>query len=177
MYDLCNILKHVVYSLNDVSLSEHHLVVERHELVLHVRPESCNQMYAILKQEIKQLLGDVPLVSEQLAIQAFSKHPKHFRILVADIGPGKYKRYYLPTIIAYKMQFETMAPPHGSFAISGNSLEHLVCISAQVVTNGYHRGINEADTRTSSKTLEIQEEHQLKENSALQFHEAVVRYC
>lgn len=66
MYDLCNILKHVVYSLNDVSLSEHHLVVERHELVLHVRPESCNQMYAILKQEIKQLLGDVPLSANNL---------------------------------------------------------------------------------------------------------------
>lgn len=56
MYNLGNILKHIVYRLNDVSLSKHHLVVERHELVLHVRSESRNQMYSILKQEIKQFL-------------------------------------------------------------------------------------------------------------------------
>ena len=35
-------------------------------------------------------------------------------------GSGKYKRYYLPTVIAHKMQFEAMAPTHGSFAIGGN---------------------------------------------------------
>lgn len=71
------------------------------------------------------------------------------------------------------MQFEPMALPHGSFAVSGNSLEHLVCISAQVMANGYHRGINETDACTSTESLEIQEEHQLKEHSALQFYKAV----
>lgn len=42
------------------------------------------------------------------------------------------------------------------------------------MANGYHRGINKADTCASPEPLDVQEKHKLKENPALQLHEADV---
>ena len=73
MYDLCRILQHVVDGFYDVSLAQHHSIVERNQLVLHVYTQSCHQLYAILKEKVKQLLRYVTFVCEQLAIQSFGE--------------------------------------------------------------------------------------------------------
>ena len=103
MYNLCRILQHVVDGFYDVSLTQHHSVIERYQLVFHVYAQSCHQLYAILKEEVKQLLRDVALVCEQLAVQSFSKNLEYFRILVADICTCKNKGYNLASVIACKM--------------------------------------------------------------------------
>ena len=81
------------------------------------------------KKEIKQLLRNIAFVSEQLAIQPFSKNLEHIRVLVADILPWKYKRYYLASVIARKVELKAMAPTHCSFSVSGNSMKTLWHIS------------------------------------------------
>ena len=56
MYNLCRILQHVVNCFDNVSLAQHHSVIERHQLVFHVYAQPCHQLYSILKEEVKQLL-------------------------------------------------------------------------------------------------------------------------
>ena len=118
----------------------------------------------------------IAFVSEQLAIQTFSKNLEHIRVLVADICTSKYKRYYLASVIARKVELKAMAPTHCSFSVSGNSLEYLIGISPEIMAYGYHRGINECYASTSSESSQIKEEHELEEHAAFQLHKAVVRH-
>ena len=118
----------------------------------------------------------IAFVSEQLAIQTFSKNLEHIRVLVADICTSKYKGYYLASIIARKVEFKAMAPTHCSFSVSGNSLEHLIGISPEIMAYGYHRGINECYASTSSESSQIKEEHEQEKHAAFQLHKAVVRH-
>ena len=111
MYNLCRILQHVVNGFDNVSLAQHHSVIERHQLVFHVYAQPCHQLYSILKGEVKQLLRNIAFVSEQIAIQPFSKNLEHIRVLVADICTSKYKRYYLASVIARKMELKAMDQP------------------------------------------------------------------
>ena len=99
----------------------------------------------------------IAFVSEQLAIQTFSKNLEYIRILIADIGTSKYKCYFLASVIARKVEFEAMAPAHCSLSVSGNSLEHLVGVSPEIVAYGYHRRIDECYADTSSESSQIKE--------------------
>ena len=74
MYNLCRILQHIVDGFDDVSLAQHHPVIERYQLVFHVHAQSGHQLYAILKEKVKQLLRYVTFVCEQLAIQSFGEN-------------------------------------------------------------------------------------------------------
>ena len=106
MYNLCRILQHVVDGFYDVSLAQHHSIVERNQLVLHVYTQSCHQLYAILKEKVKQFLRYVTFVCEHLAIQSFSKNLEYIRGLVTDICASKYKRNYLASVITRKVEFK-----------------------------------------------------------------------
>ena len=103
------------------------------------------------------------LCQRTASIQTFSKNLEHIRILVADICTSKYKRYYLASVIARKVEFKAMAPTHCSFSVSGNSLEYLIGIAPEIMVYGYHRGINECYACTSSESSQIKEEHELEE--------------
>lgn len=176
MYNLCRILQHVVNGFDNVSLAQHHSAIERHQLVFHVYAQPSHQLYPILKEEVKQLLRNIAFVSEQLAIQAFSKNLEHIRVLVADICTSKYKRYYLASVIARKVELKAMLPTHCSFSVSGNSLENLIGIPPEIMAYGYHRGIKECYAGTSSESSQIKKEHELEEHAAFQLHKAVVRH-
>ena len=118
----------------------------------------------------------IAFVSKHLAIQTFSKNLEHIWVLVADICTSKYKRYYLASVIARKVELKAMTPTHSSFSVSGNSLEYLIGISPKIMAYGYHRGINECYAGTSSESPQIKEEHELEEHAAFQLHKAVVRH-
>ena len=62
------------------------------------------------------------------------------------------------------------------FPISGNSLEHLVGVSPEIMAYGYHRGINECYAGTFSESSQIKEKHELEEHAAFQISEAVIRH-
>ena len=59
MHQLRRILEHVVDGFNDIPFSEHDFVPHGHESVLHVRPDSGYQVYAVLKEHIEELWRDV----------------------------------------------------------------------------------------------------------------------
>ena len=89
---------------------------------------------------------------------------------------SKYKRYYLASVIARKVELKAMAPTHCPFSVSGNFLEYLIGISPEIMAYGYHRGINECYAVTSSESSQIKKEHELEEHAAFQLHKAVVRH-
>ena len=95
---------------------------------------------------------------------------------VASCLRCKYKRYYLASVIARKVELKAMAPTHCSFSVSGNSLEYLIDISPEIMAYGYHCGINECYAGTSSESSQIKKEHEQEEHSAFQLHKAVVRH-
>ena len=166
VYNLCRVLQHVVDDFDNVSLAQHHSVIERHQLVFHVYAQPCHQLYSILKEEVKQLLRYIAFVCEQLAIQAFSKNLEHIWVLVADICTSKDKRYYLTSVIARKTELKTVTPPHGTLSVCSNSLEYLIGISSEIMAHWYHRGIYESYTRTPTERTEVKKEHELKEHIA-----------
>ena len=95
-----------------------------------------------------------------------SKNLEHIRVLVADICTSKYKRYYLDSVIARKVELKAMTPTHSSFSVSGNSLEYLIGISPEIMAYEYYRGINECYADTSSESSQIKAEHELEEHAA-----------
>lgn len=103
MYYLSLVLQHVVDGFYDVSLAQHHSVIERYQLVFYVYAQSCHQLYSILKEKVKQPLRYVALICEQLAVQSFSKNLEYFQFLVADIYACKNISYNLASGIACKM--------------------------------------------------------------------------
>ena len=51
--NMCRILQHVVNGFDNVSLAQHHSVIEGHQLIFHVYAQPCHQLYSILKEEVK----------------------------------------------------------------------------------------------------------------------------
>ena len=155
MYNLRSILQHVVDGFYYVSFAQHHLVIERHQFVFHVHPQSGHQLYPVFKKEVKEPLRDIPLVSKQLAVQTFSQHLEHLRVFVADVCASEDKCNDLTPVIAGKVKFETMTPPHGALAVSGYTSEHLVGIAPEIMAYRYHRRINECNARASAESTEV----------------------
>ena len=158
MYNLCRILQHVVNGFDNVSLAQHYSVIERHQLVF-----SCLRatlLPAVFHpQKGSQTASAKYSLCHQTACHTdtFSKNLEYIRILIADIGTSKYKCYFLASVIARKVEFEAMAPAHCSLSVSGNSLEHLVGVSPEIVAYGYHRRIDECYADTSSESSQIKE--------------------
>ena len=51
MHELSRIFEHVIDGLDDAPFAQHNFVPHGHELVLHVRPDAGDQMYAVLKEQ------------------------------------------------------------------------------------------------------------------------------
>lgn len=132
-------------------------------------------MYAVLEEHLKEPRRDVPHVSKEFPVDGLCQDSPDLRIPVVHIGSRKAECDDLSSVVADKMQLEAVAPAHRPLSVSGQSLGHLVGIAAQVVADGDHRGVHEADARTAAEGGEVQEEHHLEENTALQLHKAIVQ--
>ena len=59
VYQVGSVLEQVVDDLNDVSLAQHHLVIQWHKPVLHVGSQPRDDVRSVLKQELEELCRDV----------------------------------------------------------------------------------------------------------------------
>ena len=176
MHNLHRVLEQVVDRLDYVPLSQHHPVIEGHELVLHVAPQPRDQLYAVPEEEFEEPFRDVALIREELAVEPLGQHLEHFGVVVAHVCAREYKREDLAPVVADQVQFEAVAPSHRALAVSGHALEHLVGVTPEVVAHGYHRRVDECDARATAESPEVQEEHEGEEHAPLELHEAVVGY-
>ena len=138
------------------------------------------RMYNLCRilQHVVNGFDNVSLAKHHSVIERhqLSKNLEHIRGLVADICTSKYKRYYLASVIARKVELKAMTPTHSSFSVSGNSLEYLIGVSPEIMAYWYHRRINKGYAGTPSECTQIKEEHELEEHSTFQLHEAVIRH-
>ena len=132
----------------------------------------------LVLQHVVNRFNDISLAQRHSVIERhqLSKNLEHIRVLVADICTSKYKRYYLASVIARKVELKAMAPTHCSFSVSGNSLEYLIGVSPEIMAYWNHRRINKGYAGTPSECTQIKEEHELEEHSTFQLHKAVVRH-
>ena len=174
MYQLCRILEHVVDGFDDTPLSQHYLIPHGHELILHVRPDTRNQVYSVLKEHVEEPWRDVAPVGKEFAIEALGHDSPYFGVSVVHIGSREAERDDLSPVIADEVKLESVTPPHRPLAVCGQSPEHLVGIAAEIMAYWHHRGVHEADACAVAEGGEIQEEHHLEEDTALKLNEAVV---
>ena len=168
------VLEQFVNALDDVPFPQHDLVPHRHQLVLHLSLNLMNELDALIEQAFEEFLLDVSPVGEDLPIQDFCKHRPYPAVPVIHICSCKTERYHFAGIIAEQVQLESMAPAHGALSVLGKAGKDLVVISSYIVVYGYHGAVNVGDSRTLAKSIELHEQHHLKEHSWHELDEAVI---
>ena len=104
-------------------------------------------MYAVVEEPLR----DISAVGEKIAVWIFSQHFPQLVFTVVGVGGGEAVGYDLHLVVADEVHLEDMAPTHRSFAAGGKSIEHLVHISSDVVTNVYGVGVHLAHSVSPAK--------------------------
>ena len=92
----------------------------------HVTFQFGNKLYSIHKQPLEEILADVPLVTEQLAIYEIYKRFVFQRLTIINISWCYHKVEKFSFLITNQMQYETEEPIHGAFSSLGYSFENFV---------------------------------------------------
>lgn len=174
VYQVGSVLEQVVDDLNDVSLAQHHLVIQWHKPVLHVGSQPRDDVRSVLKQELEELCRDVSPVTEQPPVNPLCQHVPHPHVTVVDVSTREHEGDDFAQIVAHEVQLEAVAPSHRALAVGCQAPEHLVGVAAQVVAHRYHRAAHERDACAGAEGPEIEEEHHVEEHAALQLHKAVI---
>lgn len=149
--DLRDVLELVDDSFHDGAFAEQQLIDQRHQPVLHVGLEAGNQLKAKgFQQLLKERLGDVASVSEELAEQPLDQ--TGHRLAVIDVAGGQGQIEQFALVVDEEMKFEAEEPAHRGLASSRQASEHLVLRDAVRVADGQRRGVQERDTGTCSQT-------------------------
>lgn len=78
--DLRNVLELVDYTFNNGPFSEKEFVHQGHQAVLHILPGFCDELEVEgLPKLLKQSLGKVPTICDQLTKQSFAQFRHRFR--------------------------------------------------------------------------------------------------
>ena len=157
--NLTDVLQFVVDGFYDRPLAEEDFLPHAHQLVLHVAPDTCYQMYPFIPKNIEQFLWDVPLVGEQVSEQFAAQHVKHSSIPVIHIAFRQAEVQQFATVIADQMEFEAIKPTHCTFAQLCHSLEYSIGTNALIMADGNPGGIHEADSGAGTETDQADEHH------------------
>ena len=174
MYELCDILEFVVDCFDDRPLPQHYLVVERHELVLHIRPQPCDDVDVVGEKLVEKRLGYVPLVCIQFSYNVVAQPVEHFLVPVVHIASCEDEVQDLTTLVADEVELEAVEPTHRALAHLGILLEHFVALDPFVVAHRHACAVDEAYACALAEAAELEEEHHLYGHPCLKFHEPVV---
>ena len=138
------VLELIMNGLNDCSLPHHHLVKQRHEFVFHVPLDPGNQLDSLTKQEIKQILRDVSLVTKELTEYVFDHIRHRFSIIHIAWCEAKGKEFSL--VIDNEMKLKAIEPSHCVLATLSHVREDSMRANPTVMADNYGHRINEGDT-------------------------------
>ena len=175
MLNLTDILQLVIDSFNNGALSEHDLVVEIHQRVLHVLPDLRHQMHVIHKEHLKEILADVSPVGKQLSEELPREVPVLQGLPVIHVPRGEHPLYDLALVIDDQMQLEAVEPAHRALALGSPPLHGLVHVHPLHVARDQRRGVYDGDARALAQGAGLEEQQQVKGHLRLALHEAVVR--
>ena len=170
MFNLCNVLQFVIHSLNDSSLPEQQFVGNRHQSSLHVALEFSDKLNSIHKKSFKQMLSNVPLVTDKLSIYEFDKSLIFKRFTVVDIARCYHKVEQFTLLIAYQVKLESKEPSHGAFASLCDALEGLVNMDPLILAYTQRGTVHKADACTLAQENFLDEHLQRDGNLTFQFN-------
>jgi len=171
---LTDILQFIVYRLYHRPLAEHNLVGEAHQAVFHVAPHAGDQVDAVDKEYLGELLGDVALVGEALAEDGPEETLAAERLPVIHVGLCDGKAEDLPPVVDEDVELEAVEPAHGGLAHLGDAPEHPVSFDALVITDPDGGGVHERDARAAAHAAGFQEHGHGQKHALAQLHEAAV---
>lgn len=174
MHQLGDILEHIVEGFYDASFTQHHLVIEWHELLLHVCPQACDNMYALIEKPAEKTLGDISLVCVKFAEHPICQGVNDILLTVVDIGLGYDKIDYLPVLIAQQVEFESYIPSHGAFAFVGYAFEYLHLELPFIMYDRYGGTVNKTYSCALAKTTELKEHGHGDETFRHNLNESVI---
>ena len=113
----------------------------------HVTFQFGNKLYSVNEKPLEEVLADVPLVTEQLAIDEFYKRFVLQRLTVINISRRYHKVEKLSFLIANQMQFETEEPTHRAFSSLSYTFENFVNMYSLVFADTQWCTVNKAYAR------------------------------
>ena len=149
MSDLRDVLQLVDYRFDKGPLTQHELVKQRQQTVLHVLAQAGNELHVLLEKLVSQGLRDVALVAEQLAKEAFGQ--MGYRLAVIDIAGRQVESQQLAAIVDDQMQFKAEEPAHRGLASGRQAVKHPVSLDSPVVTDRQRGGIDEGNASDRSQ--------------------------
>ena len=105
-----------------------------------------DELNTLTEQILEEFLFDVSSVSKYLSIEYLCKYRPDSAVPVIYVCTCKTECYHFTGIIAKQMQFESMAPTHGTLATLSKTEKDLVKIPSYIVTYRNHRAVNERYT-------------------------------
>ena len=116
-----------------------------------------NELNTLTEQTLEEFLFDVSSVSKYLSIENLGKYRPYSAVPVIYVCTCKTECYHFTGIITKQMQFESMAPTHGTLSVLGKTGKDLVEMPSYIVTYRNHRAVNERYTSTFAEGMELHE--------------------
>ena len=97
--ELRHILQHIIYGLDDAPFTQHHLVIERHETLFHIRAQTCHNMYSVIPEMSEKRLRYISLVGIKFAEHLVCQRVNHILVAVIHIGTCQYEVDQFPFFV------------------------------------------------------------------------------
>lgn len=135
--NLRDILELVDNRFDDGSFAQENLVHQVHEFVLHVAFELGNQLDVLVKECLKELLGDIPSVCKELTPQLLNQVRYGLSVIhvTRSETPGQREPSGRTFIIDDQVKFEAIEPVHTGLASLGPLFKDPVRVDAPIVAH------------------------------------------
>ena len=143
VFNLRDVFELVNDRLDNSTLSQQEFVAQKHQLVLHVGFEPCDQFNTLRPQLVVQGFGDVAFVAKELAPQPFDQ--SRHGLAVIDIAGRDPDCQQFTAVIDDEMQLDTKEPAHRCLPARCPAIKDLVTVNPSIVTDGERGGIDKGD--------------------------------
>ena len=110
-----------------------------------------NKLYSVNEKPLKEVLADVPFITDQLTIDEVYECFVLQRLTVINISRRYHKVEKLSFFIANQVQFETEEPTHRAFPSLGYTLENFVNMYSLVPADAQGCTVDKAYARAFSQ--------------------------
>ena len=176
MFELADVLELVVDRFDQCPFPEQYRIHVLQVLFLHVLPYLGHQLYAVLEQQLRKCLRDVPLVAEELAEDVLCHGGHYLDVAVVHVALAQIEREKFATVVDDKMELEAEEPPHSGLPLLGQPFEDLVLLFPFDVADPDQGGIDVVDATGPAQAAIPQVEQQRHQYPFLAGIEPFVAY-
>ena len=174
MLHLCNVLQLIVDGFNDGTFPCQQPVRHAHDGSLHVALQFRYQLDSVNEQPLEELLADVSLVTDELAVEELHESLVVKRLAVINVAGGDHEIKELALLVADEVKLESEEPAHRALAPLGDAFESLVNMDALILAHPEWCAVHKTDAGAFAQKHLLDEKGQRNCDVLLQLHEAVV---